>query len=550
MIPDYFYLNESEEILLYRRIKDGGDQFVENYLKKVSDRETDTNFTTRKALSPPASFAKTEVTAVKNSIYQRLTDIVRVGGSDSYRQVVAGNEGGVDLDDSSMSHFIGQDVLSELLFMGVVGIFVDMPKIKPGASVAEAANDHPYCYIYTREQILNYSEDRINNRKVLTALKLQEFIPKLDKYGLPTSEEKRYRIYTKLASGIKVTFLDKDEVLVKEEFLDIPEIPFTILKLQNSLLHETGKYQVALMNLESTDIDYSLKANFAFYVEQSKGNKAIHLKEEAEIEVGNVQGREYTGDKAPEFINPDPGPMRVSMEKQEQMKNAISKLINLAVASVTAKSAESKRFDERGLEAGLSAIGEILEHGERKIAKFYSSYEGTTKRATINYPDKYSLKTDIERIEEVKLIQEQKDEIPSLTGKKALCKMAAHTLFDTKLSVDDVDLIIKEIGESNNTGASAKIIVADVEAGILGHETAAIMRGYDKDEPAKASQEHADRLARIEEAQTRARENTMAAARGIDDKAPDSQDAKEEKTESQDPNQNGDGKKLVRGEEK
>ncbi len=304
------------------------------------------------------------------------------------------------------------------------------------------------------------------------------------------------------------------------------------------------------MNLESSDINYALKANFQFYVEQESNLRGRHLDDnDDEIEVGSIQGRRYTGDKQPDFINPSPEPLEVSMKKQEQIKDSIRQQINLAVSSVVQKSADSKSMDERGLESGLSAIGEILEQGERKIAIYYSSYERTDKIATINYPDKYSLKSDKELIEEVRLIQDQKEEMPSIKGKKELAKLAAHKLFDTRLPIEDIKIIINEIDNANNTGAPSKTVVADVEAGILSHATAATMRGYEKEEAKKAETEHADRLARIEEAQTQARENTMA-ARGIEDKAPDAQDAKEEKQESQDPNLNGDGKKLVRGEQK
>ncbi len=550
MIPIYYSLNQNDELALFRNIKHGGNSFVLNYIEKFSERESDASYTLRKALTPSAAFAKREVVKIQNAIYQRLVDIVRVGGSESYQQVIAGKSGGIDLDDSSMSHFIGQDILSELLFMGQVGVLVDMPK-SIGTSVAETNNDHPYCYVYQREQILNWTQDQINNRKTLTALRLSEFVPILNEYGLPAGDEIRYRIYNRLENSVRVRIFDKNEEIQEDYILNISEIPFVIFEIPNSLLHETGKYQVALMNMESSDISYSLKANFPFFVRKADNQNSNHLKKNDDgVEVGNIQGMEYSGDKEPGFIHPSSEPLKASIAKQEQIKESIQKLISSTVSSIAQKSAQSKEFDERGLESGLSAIGEILEHGERKIAIFYSLFEGSNSVATINYPDKYSLKSDEDRINEVKLLQEQKDEMPSLKGKKALCKMAAHTLFDTKLPVDDLKIIISEIEESNNTGASSKTIISDVESGILGHETAALMRGYDKNEPNKAATEHADRLARIEEAQTRARENTNAAARGIGDKAPDNQGAILEKQQSQDSNLDGDGKNNTRGEGK
>ncbi len=549
MIPIYYTLNQSDELYLFRSIKHGGDAFTLNYIEKFSERESDSSFDLRKKLTPSAAFAKREVVKVQNAIYQRLVDIVRVGGSESYQLVASGESGGIDLDNSSMSHFVGQDVLSELLFMGKVGVLVDMPK-SIGVSVADTNKDHPYCYIYQREQILNWTQNQIDNRKTLTALRLSEYIPILDEFGLPKGDEIRYRIYNRLENSVRLRILNSNEIVVEDYILDIPEIPFILFEIPNSLLHETGKYQIALMNMESSDIAYTLKANFPFLIRKADINGSHLKKSDDGVEVGNIQGMEYSGDTPPDFIHPSSEPLKASIAKQEQVKESIQQLISSSVSSIAQRSAQSKEFDERGLESGLSAIGEILEHGERKIAGFYSLFEGSNSVATINYPDKYSLKSDEDRINEVKLLQEQKDEMPSLKGKKALCKMAAHTLFDTKLPVDDLKIIISEIEESNNTGASSKNIISDVESGILGHETAALMRGYDKEEPVKAAIEHADRLARIEEAQTRARENTNAAARGIGDKAPDSQGAILEKQQSQDPNLDGDGKNNVRGEGK
>ncbi len=548
MIPIYYTLNQSEELNLFRKIKHGGDLFIRSYIERFSERESDTSFDLRKSLTPSAAFAKREVIKVQNAIYQRLVDIIRVGGSDSYQQVVSGEAGGIDLDNSSMSHFIGQDVLNELLFLGKVGVLVDMPK-NIGTSVSETAKDHPYCYIYQREQILNWTKDQINNRNTLTALRLSEYIPILDDYGLPEGDEIRYRVYNRLENSVRLRIFNKNEELQEDYIIDVPEIPFILFEIPDSLLHETGKYQIALMNMESSDISYSLKANFPILVRKADPLGGSHIKKNDDgIEVGNIQGMEYSGEKEPGFINPSSEPLKASIAKQEQIKESIQTLISSSVASISQKSAASKEFDERGLESGLSAIGEILEHGEQKIAIFYSLFEGSKEVATINYPNKYSLKSDEDKINEVKLLQEQKDEMPSIKGKKALAKMAAHTLFDTKLPVADLKIIIDEIEESNNTGASAKTINADVEAGILGHETAALMRGYNKNEPTKAAIEHADRLARIEEAQTRARENT--AARGVLDKAPDKSGAIEEKKQSQDPNLDGDGKNNTRGEGK
>ncbi len=58
------------------------------------------------------------------------------------------------------------------------------------------------------------------------------------------------------------------------------------------------------------------------------------------------------------------------MSKQQQLKQDIRDLVNLNLSNIKPKlqSAESKQIDEHGLEAGLSALGLVLEHAERKAA--------------------------------------------------------------------------------------------------------------------------------------------------------------------------------------
>ena len=211
----------SQQLQLFRSIQTGGDAFIDTYLKKFSDRETDANFNLRSALAPSAAFAKKEVINVQNAIYQRLTDITRYGGSDSYQRVVAGGDNGIDLDHATMSHFIGQDVLSEMLFMGEVGVLVDMPKLE-GKSLLDTDQDHPYCYVYRVEQIENYAFSHINGRRTLTALKLSEEIPVLDEFGLPKDTTiTRTIIFNLLDYGVQVRTFEKRN-LVSTEILDIP----------------------------------------------------------------------------------------------------------------------------------------------------------------------------------------------------------------------------------------------------------------------------------------------------------------------------------------
>ena len=59
-------------------------------------------------MTPIAAFAKGAIIDVQNAIFQRMADISRTGGSSEYQMVIAGKNGGVDREGSSMNHFIGQ----------------------------------------------------------------------------------------------------------------------------------------------------------------------------------------------------------------------------------------------------------------------------------------------------------------------------------------------------------------------------------------------------------------------------------------------------------
>ena len=186
------------------------------------------------------------------------------------------------------------------------------------------------------------------------------------------------------------------------QILQIPVIPFCIAEVSFSLLEDISDYQVALLNLASSDMNYALRSNFPFYTEQFNPNsefgygrpaippkvdlhdtnilnirKAGEAESAAEakpreINIGSAQGRRYQKDlERPGFIHPSPEPLLASMQKQEKLQREIRQLVNLNLSNIEPKraSAESKQEDAKGLEAGLSYIGMELEYTERKIAK-------------------------------------------------------------------------------------------------------------------------------------------------------------------------------------
>ena len=563
---------------------DGGEEFIEKYLVKFSERESKADFYDRKLITPVPGFARAAILDVKNSIFQRMSDIARVGGSKDYWRAISGENGGIDRCDSTINHFIGNSVLTELLFMGKVGVYVDMPPLPEEHTVADERGSLPYFYVYKTEQIKNWEFDHTQQ---LTKVLLEEHHLVVDDiFGLPTEEVKRYRLLTKVASDmVSIKFFDSEGMQTDawgnpsdiSEVLNLSRLPFIIFELDQPLTRDIANHQIALLNMESADVSYALKANFPFYTEQQDERvQSRHLQgssdnsetEGTDIDVGSVQGRRYAkGMDRPDFIHPSSEPLVISIEKQKQLKEDIRMLVNLALSNVKSKfaSAESKEMDSRGLESGLSAIGMVLEHGERQLAALYSEYEGTNDIATIRYPERYSLKTDAQRLNEAKALGEQMAVVPSQKYHKAIGKEIVKILLDAKINTKDYLEILDEVEKAPYMSSDPETVHGDIERGIVSLETAAVARGYKKEEVKKAAKDHAERLARIKDAQSTDNNNIQGnvlpirggdgaggnnssgseGARGTD--PGDSEGAKEEKRISQDPETQEHGRKAVRG---
>jgi hypothetical protein len=558
--PEYILLSEEWE--KYRYIMEGGDDFIEQYLQQFSARETDTDFANRKTVTTTAAFARGAIIDIKNSIFQRMSDISRKGGSKEYQEVIKGLNGGVDKRGSSMNHFIGRKVLQELLFLGKVGVFVDMPRIKDNPTLNDVRGKVPYFYSYAAEDILNWDLAYTDNTMEFTKLFLRDNYYKSNILGLPTEPAYRYRLLEKTPDGIIVSFYEantfpsnlKDIKSVLPEptdvfILEIPKIPFVLFELEQPLIRDIANHQILLMNLESSDASYILKANIPLYTEQRSQINSDYLKSEenskngTEIEAGGNIGRAYSpGMDRPGFIHPSSEPLQASMEKQKNLKDDIRTLINLSLSNIKSKyaSAESKELDDRGLESGLSALGLLLEQGERELATIFASYSKQNEIATIAYPQKYSLKTDLQKLGEVEKLSEQRDKIPSVKCRKIISKKMAEILIGTEVSAEDLQEILEEIDAANYTTGSSEEISSDIEHGLVSLETASAARGYDKNEIEQAKEDHAERLARIQTSQSKNE------SRGNNDLSSESGSAKLEKEQSQNPDITDTGKKSVK----
>lgn len=576
-----FLWNEWEK---WRFCWQGGEAFVEKYCVKFSARESEYDFKTRKQVTYNPAFAKKAVREVCNGILQRAIDIVRTGGSASYEKAIVGKEGGVDLLGSTMSHFMCVKVLQELAIMGEVGIYVDMPPIPEDATMADTGKARPYVYIYPREDIVatRYDLGHAANEFSSVILIDREYEDD-DDIGFCDTIKTRYRLLRvkeviidgRVQRRVFASFMDRETGTpeltannVKLDFkdevmLNIERIPFIKLSIGESLLADIAQYQVALMNMASSDVTFCLKASHPFYVEPyDPRSESPYLKPPGSYApvtnnyeqdpddtglsyestttnptaVGILSGRRYAqGQNEPSFIHPSPEPLLASMKKQDQMKAEITQLAHLAVASL-GQSAEAKKEDKGALEDGLAFLARVLEKGENDIAALWAMYE-TSKTAQVSYPECYSIQSGSDLREEIKLDLEVAEKSSSLTFKKEIHKKIADKLLARRLSRDKFEALLKEIQGLEVVFADYLAIQSDMEQGLVDPETASLARGYPKGTVEKAKEAHAERVALIQASQAKGQGTGSMAdgqARGTPDTGANPTAGRQEKKQSRD----------------
>lgn len=566
---------------LWRTIYEGGEEFRDAYLKQFTTREETVDFNMRRDMTPIPTFSKAALNDIRNAIFQRMRDILRRGGSESYQHAVAGMDYGVDRRGSTMNAFLGMKVLTELLVMGRVGVYVDAPVIPDAATLAEATDTQPYLYQYAVEDILNWRMAGPEKPSQFQSLLLRDTTLEFDQRTmLPTTTAQRYRLMwiDEETGNVMLQFYNLEGGEVGPDglpsmgpvVLNLKQIPFVMLDIGDSLLKDVSSYQIALLNLVSSDVNYALKANFPFLVEQ-RDLRAVgsHLKRVAtgdgtsstggqgaadeEVKVGVSHGRAYDkGMNAPAFINPSSEPLQASLKLQDKLETDIRRLINLAVENIGVRaSADAKEMDNQGLEAGLSYIGLILENAERQLAHYWAAYEqrDPSRRnvATIKYPDRYSLKTDKDRVDEAGKLSELMYAVPGRTVKRELGKLIVTALLAGKVDLPTLEKIEQEIDKADYTTSDPRTIIDSKNAGLVGEQTASTALGFDKDEYLKAREDHVARVKRIAESQG-ALAGKNPAARGVPDLATDIQGGSTEKELSRETDLEATTQPRVRGQ--
>lgn len=570
----------------WRLTYQGGRNFVQAFLRRMSKRETPHAFEERREITYCPAFAKQAVEEIKNAIYARLCDVSRTGGPSSYQMACRGEAYGVDLMRTSMEAFIGRWVLPELLSMGKVGVWLDNA-YTPGRTLASRTTlDHPYMYIYRAEDIRSWTYLDGPNQGMFRSLLLCDWNYRTDQQNtrLPIGWTETYRHVYVAEDGVHVQVEDPtQENMPPDVVLPIPQIPFVVFQLEHSLLEDVADIQISLLQLASSDMNYVTKSNFPFYIEQynsranaggsrpakqtsyvnpgnidgvpsqsgtitKPGGQSAEAQEAKveDIAVGVATGRRYPeGMDPPSFIHPSSEPLKASMAKQEKMEQDIRRLVHLSVAKLSPghASAESKQADDSAMENGLSAIASELQKGEQTIAEFWAMYEQSDV-AVVRYPRHWSMKSDSDRREEAAALGLQMATVPSKRYQKEVAKEIARKLVGHKVTPEVMDEIEAEIDAAKVMTADPDVVVQDVENGLVSKATASVARGYAPSEAAKADDEHTERLKQIAISQTQGM-GAGAGARGLTDlgSAKDGVNEKKEKDPAGDAKpQRGDGK--------
>ena len=452
-----YYVKNIRNWKLYRSVLDGGTAFIDQHLKRFSGREDENDFRMRKSVTYLPAFASEAVRDVTNSISSRMVDIER-SIADKRVAAVVGSD--VDGGGNNLTKFLINDVIESLLGIQRVGIMVDRH--------AEDRSS-PYCYTINADDILNW---QIDDAGFYTNLLIRKSIEKSDTdTGLVNIVEAGYSHYRIIEGVMHIQDYDAKgvEVGAVQEVSGHHVIPFVLVELKHSLLKDVARYQIALLNMASSDVYYILAANFPFYTEQFDRSMEIAArsviveapdsgtdvggvindsKDMQNVEVGVTKGRRYGKDlDRPQFIAPPTDPLVASMRKQEEAKREIKQLLSQSIANMRdqSTSADSKKADMTAVESGLLSIAVVLETAERLVIKHINHYYNADDSAdVVTYPRDYTLTTERQRRDEGADILRNLTGVPSMHARKVLSFKASKLMLGPTATAEDLQKVKAE----------------------------------------------------------------------------------------------------------
>lgn len=518
------------------------------------------DFEKRRKLTPTPAYIKATLREILTGILVHMELTARAGGPNSFQSVIGGTGPGVDGSGTSLNYFMVMHVLRELLIMRRVGIFVDRPQLPVDATVLDAAKLPPYMYLYTAEQILAWSlrPGHLNPEEIL----LRREIPKYHPGTLIATEmQTEYLHGHKPDPGLVVfDIYDQDGNQTASHMQELESIPFIFLETSDSLVDAVLGHQSALLNLGSSGVVFAIASNLAVYTEQSDMAwlvaqlKQVELNEDSaeeasdiagQIKVGLNRGRRYAqNSERPEFITPDNENLQRTLEYYKFLQEDIRRIMLLTIQNLSARgmlTATGLMQSQASVSNGLMALAALLEKAENQIGKHWAEYENTQDTYTVRYPRDFQVTSPADRDTLVKALSEMRELVPSREFREQVTERLASLILGPQVAPEIRERIKQQIKASPVLIGEPKILGQLVEDGICPREYATQALSLPADAAEKANNEHAERLARIAQAQAQAPQ--ASAARGNSDGI---DDAIAEKTASQSADQNPAGGKRVR----
>jgi hypothetical protein len=496
-------LYDRDDWVEWRYCYSAGRLFRDEYLERFSDRETKKEFARRRDLTPIPSYARLEITRVRNALTQRFPDIIRRGGTKAWQEAVAGIGRGVDRRGSSMNSYLSKYLVPEVLVMRRVGVLVDAPRVIGETAADVPENFRPYLNYYPVEHIERLIPAPVESPSDWSAVLVKDINREYDvETGSVTDVQTWRYYYLDPARGNRVTiqkFNDKGEELESPIRTNLTAVPFVVFDILDSLIKDVCSYQIAHLNLISADTSYAIDANYPFMVRQRGNAIPAHLLgEDDEMFIGVKKGLWYDkGLDAPSFISPPVEPMKTSLELRKGFREEVHEMVTGALAALG---------EDGTMESGLAFIGQCLEDGESRLWDHWAAYEqiNPSRRKTpqILFPEDWSLKTEEERLNEAEKYIDLMNKLPGQKGKKTAAKTAYDRWLRGRIPLAELDAIKAEVDAAPYSISDPDIVIKAKKEGIFSAETSALALGANEDEAEKAKKDKEDTQKAIMAAQT------------------------------------------------
>ena len=187
----------------------------------------------------------------------------------------------------------------------------------------------------------------------------------------------------------------------------------------------------------------------------------------------------------PDFIHPSSEPLKASIQLQEKLEDDIRRLINLAVNKLDREGRlNPKPWTTKAwkLDSHISAsMLESTETSDRGVLGQLCDEQAPRTPGGDHQvlPDRYSLKTDADRIEETTKLSKLLYSVPGHEAKREIAKLMVLVLLGGKVSVEVIDSIRDEIDTCDYLTSDPNVIIQAVEAGLCSEQTGSFALGFE-----------------------------------------------------------------------